>query len=92
MPRTPLWLRLLNRLAALDGRYRQAARLRDMPDFMLEDMGITRADADRAFLSSPFDRPHPDAACTSGLSRKAQRRRSRRFDIGWNATPTCASQ
>lgn len=57
MSRTPVWLRLLNRLAALDGRYRQASRLRNMSDYMLEDMGITRAEADRAFLSSPFDRP-----------------------------------
>lgn len=57
MSRTPFWLRLLNRLAALDGRYREASRLRDMTDFMLEDMGITRAEADRAFLSSPVDRP-----------------------------------
>lgn len=57
MTRTSFWLRLLNRIADLDGRYRQAARLRDMPDFMLEDMGITRAEADRAFTRRPFDRP-----------------------------------
>jgi uncharacterized protein YjiS (DUF1127 family) len=63
---TPLWLRLLNRLAAADYRYRQAARLRDMPDFLLEDMGISRADADRAFLQSPFDRPADRKPLTLG--------------------------
>lgn len=54
---TPFWLRLLNRIAAADYRYRQAAHLHGLSDHMLDDMGITRAEADRAFVSSPFDRP-----------------------------------
>ena len=45
----PLWLRLLNRFVAWEDRQRQKRRLREMPDYLLKDMGITRRDVDHAF-------------------------------------------
>jgi len=47
--KTPILLRALNWLAEKDGNYRQAAKLRDMDDERLTDMGITRAQANQAF-------------------------------------------
>ena len=47
--RLPLALRLLNRLADADARYRQKAALREMPAERLADMGLTAADVARAF-------------------------------------------
>lgn len=55
--RTPLWLIILDWLAEKDSRYRQARALADMPAERLADIGLTRAEADRAFLRKPFDRP-----------------------------------
>ena len=37
-------------LIEADRRHREARKLRKMPDFRLKDMGLTREDADRAFL------------------------------------------
>lgn len=56
MTHTPIWLKALNWLAEKDHSYRQAQTLRQMPSERLDDMGLTRAEADRAFLRKPFDR------------------------------------
>ena len=42
-------LRILNWLAKHDGAYRENAKLKAMPQERLEDMGINRAVANRAF-------------------------------------------
>lgn len=54
--RTPTWLKVLNWLAARNSAYRQACTLAEMPPERLADIGLTRAEADRAFLRRPFDR------------------------------------
>lgn len=36
-------------LVEADRRYREARKLREMPEFRLRDMGMTREDADAAF-------------------------------------------
>ena len=59
---TPIWLTILNRLAAADQRHREAAKLKSMPADRLEDMGMTRADVDKAFLRDRYARPADDAA------------------------------
>ena len=46
---TPIWRRALNWLAQRDAAYRQAQKLRAMPDERLDDMGITREQVDRLF-------------------------------------------
>lgn len=46
---TPIWLRALNWLADRDAAYRASHKLRNMPDERLEDIGITREDANAAF-------------------------------------------
>ena len=53
----PIWLTLLNRIAAADQRYRQAQKLKSLPGYRLEDMGMTREDADQAFLRDRYSRP-----------------------------------
>jgi uncharacterized protein YjiS (DUF1127 family) len=55
--RTPIWLKALNWLAEKNGQYRQARKLEEMPDERLADLGLTRTEADSAFLRKPFDRP-----------------------------------
>jgi len=45
----PLWLRLLDTYAAWDAKKRDEHRLRQMDQFRLDDMGLTRADIDEAF-------------------------------------------
>ncbi|OWU85490.1 hypothetical protein ATO6_00615 [Oceanicola sp. 22II-s10i] len=40
--KTPLWLRLLNRLANADRRYREERRLREMTADRLDDLSIPR--------------------------------------------------
>ena len=47
LAREPFWLRALNWLADRDAAYRSAQKLRSMPDERLDDMGITREQADR---------------------------------------------
>lgn len=47
--RMPIWLRVLNWLADRDARYREAHKLRNMSTERLEDVGITREEANRAF-------------------------------------------
>jgi uncharacterized protein YjiS (DUF1127 family) len=42
-----LSLRLLNRLAELDARYRARCRMADLSDEALNDVGLTRTDLDR---------------------------------------------
>ncbi len=42
-----LALRLLNRLADWDARYRDRCRMADLSDETLSDVGLTRADLDR---------------------------------------------
>jgi uncharacterized protein YjiS (DUF1127 family) len=42
-----LALRLLNRLADLDARYRDRCRLADLSDNVLRDVGLTREDVER---------------------------------------------
>lgn len=54
---TPIWLTALNWLVEKDRRYREAQTLKTMPYERLDDMGLTRKEADRAFLAKPFDRP-----------------------------------
>jgi uncharacterized protein YjiS (DUF1127 family) len=49
LARAPFWLRALNWLAARDAAYRSARKLRAMPDERLDDMGITREQANRGF-------------------------------------------
>lgn len=49
--RTPIWLRALNWLADRDAAYRASHKLRDQPDERLDDMGITREQADTAFYT-----------------------------------------
>lgn len=46
---TPIWLRALNWLARRDANYRAARMLRAMPEERLNDMGISRAEANVAF-------------------------------------------
>ena len=53
----PIWLTILNRLASADQRYRDAQKLKSLPTERLVDMGMSRADADRAFLSDTYKRP-----------------------------------
>ncbi len=53
---TPIWLTVLNFLADSDQRYREAQCLKSMPDERLEDMGLTRTDANRAFLRHKYSR------------------------------------
>ncbi len=43
-----LALRLLNRLAGMDARYREGCRMADLSDETLRDIGLTREDLDRA--------------------------------------------
>lgn len=45
LARDPFWLRALNWLADRDAAYRSAQKLRSMPDERLDDMGITREQA-----------------------------------------------
>ncbi|QHQ35058.1 DUF1127 domain-containing protein [Algicella marina] len=40
----PAWLRVLDWLAAVDGKYRDARALAEMPDYMLDDIGLTRGE------------------------------------------------
>ena len=40
-----------------DQRYREAQKLKSLPAERLEDMGMTRADADAAFLRDRYNRP-----------------------------------
>lgn len=47
--RKPMLLRLIDAVAGWDARYRQAQKLREMPDERLADMGLTRRDALTAF-------------------------------------------
>lgn len=49
--RTPIWLRALNWLADRDAAYRASRKLRNMPDERLEDMGISREEANAAFYT-----------------------------------------
>ncbi|MDH3263294.1 MAG: DUF1127 domain-containing protein [Paracoccaceae bacterium] len=51
--------RLLAWLAARDAAYRSACKLAEMPDERLADMGITRAEADAAFLGRFATRDEP---------------------------------
>lgn len=53
----PIWLTVLNWIADADRRFREAQKLKSLSDEHLADMGMTRADADRAFLRKPVDRP-----------------------------------
>lgn len=66
---TPIWLTLLNRIAAADQRFRQAQKLKSLPAYRLEDMGMTREDADQAFLRHRYSRPADRAAMP--IARKA---------------------
>ena len=59
---TPIWLAILNRIAAADQRHREAGKLKSMPAERLEDMGITRADVGKAFLGDRYSRPADHAA------------------------------
>ena len=43
-------IRLLKWLVEANRRYRETVKLRDMPEERLRDMGISPAEADRAFL------------------------------------------
>lgn len=54
--RTPIWLNALNWLAERNYQYREARKLAELPPERLADLGLTRAEADRAFLRKPFDR------------------------------------
>ena len=56
-PKTPIWLTILNCLSVADLRYREARKLKSLSEEHLADMGITRADADRAFLRDRYSRP-----------------------------------
>ena len=56
---TPILLRALNWLAARDRRYRDAQKLRHMPDERLLDVGLTRLQAKQAFYRA--DRNRADA-------------------------------
>ncbi|MDK3018370.1 hypothetical protein [Pseudodonghicola flavimaris] len=47
--RPGLLLRLLNWIADADNRYRQKQQLKSLPAERLDDMGMSRRDADRAF-------------------------------------------
>jgi uncharacterized protein YjiS (DUF1127 family) len=62
--RTPLWLRLLNRLADRDAAYRASHKLRAMPDERLDDMGMTREDANTAFYARGSRRADETAPAT----------------------------
>ncbi len=46
---TPLLRRALTWLAQRDAAYRQAQKLRAMPDERLDDMGLTREQVERLF-------------------------------------------
>jgi uncharacterized protein YjiS (DUF1127 family) len=53
---TPILLRALNWLAARDRRYRDAQKLRHMPDERLLDMGLTRMQANQVLYRSGRER------------------------------------
>lgn len=55
--KTPLLLRFLNLIADADSRYRQKQKLKNLPDERLEDMGMTRRDADMAFYQRGSNHP-----------------------------------
>ena len=46
---TPLWLRVLNAIADWDARKRQEIKLKSLPQYRLDDMGLSAADVERAF-------------------------------------------
>ena len=46
---TPFLLRMLNWLADRDGNFREAQKLRAMPEYRLADMGLTRIETRRTF-------------------------------------------
>ncbi len=49
MNRTPILLSILRWLVKLDSKYRQAHKLRTMPDDRLADMGLTRKQVNQKF-------------------------------------------
>ena len=57
-----IWLTLLNRIVAADQNFREAQKLKSLPEHRLDDMGLTREDADRAFLQHRYSRPADRAA------------------------------
>ena len=59
---TSIWLTMLNFLAASDQRYRDSQKLKAMSDERLADLGLTRTDANRAFLSDKYSRATDRAA------------------------------
>lgn len=65
----PIWLMILNRIVAADQRYREAQKLKSLPAYRLKDMGMTREDADRAFLRDRYSSPADRAAMP--IARKA---------------------
>lgn len=52
-----LFRRLLNAVLDADARYRQAHKLRNLPDERLQDMGISRQEANVAFYARYGNRP-----------------------------------
>ncbi len=54
--KAPFFLRALNWLAERDRSYREAQKLRNMPSERLDDMGMTREDAENAFRKPSRDR------------------------------------
>lgn len=57
MKTTPIWLIVLNHLAVADQRFRDAQKLKLLSDERLEDMGMTRSDAEGAFQRKRSTRP-----------------------------------
>ena len=54
---TPIWLTILNRIASADQRHRDAQKLKSLSKENLADMGMTREDANNAFLRDRYSRP-----------------------------------
>lgn len=63
-------LRVLNQLSDLDSAYRQRQKLKSMPGHRLADMGMTRANANRAFYGQRgMQADNAPAPITTGLAR-----------------------
>lgn len=54
---TSVVLRILNWLVRLDSNHRQSQKLKHLDDRLLDDMGMTRKDAERAFYTKFGRRP-----------------------------------
>ena len=64
MTRTPFFISALDWLSEHDRRFREARKLAELPPTRLADMGLTRADATRAFPGRSGNRPSDRAPQT----------------------------